>query len=118
MGGTNDASGRASRDHAISNPEVESARADAFRRLLAGRLLLCNVDELRVIDALLSRVELGRERYGYLDISAARDWEREEHEEHLDSAIYRTIGKLKHTDEQIAIIERATQPAKRGKRRK
>lgn len=90
MGGTND-----------------TTRRDALARNLAARLLLCNLDELRVLDVLLGRLELGRERYGFLDLSKARDWDHEEAEELLDARIYRAISKLQLTDEQVEVILQA-----------
>lgn len=56
---------------------------------LKQRLCQCSEDELAVVDILLARLELGRERYGFLDLSKPRDWDREEAEEWLDAAIYR-----------------------------
>jgi hypothetical protein len=103
MGNTNDQLGRLAGDHAISNPE----ECDARRRNLAGRLLLCSRDELRVIDVILGRLELGRERYGFLDLSKARDWDLQEAEELLDAKVYRACAKIVQTDEEVArILER------------
>lgn len=79
---------------------------EAIRLLdsLKQRLLLCSPDELRVIDVLLKRLELGRERYGLLDLSKPRDWKREKAEEDLDSAIYDAADVLTRED---AVRERA-----------
>jgi hypothetical protein len=88
-------------DRAIRTPEQRS-RVDALGRVIAGRLALCSEDELRVIDQLLGRLELGRQRYGYLDLSAdSRDWRAEEAEEHLDAAVYRACDRIRRRDEQL-----------------
>lgn len=71
-----------------------SSHVDALRRSLVNRLGLCNEDELRVLDELLGRLELGREQYGPLDLSRARDWERDEDEEWLDARVYRSIQRV------------------------
>jgi hypothetical protein len=84
---------RAAEDRAISNPE-DHVRREALQRTIAARLLVCNIDELRVLDVLLGRLELGRDRYGYLDLARSRDWEREEAEEHADAAVYRACKVL------------------------
>jgi hypothetical protein len=72
---------------------------------LKHRLLECSPDELRVIDVLLKRLELGRERYGFLDLSKPRNWKREKAEEDLDSAIYEAADVLSQEDD--ALRERA-----------
>lgn len=51
-------------------------------------------DELRVIDRLIARVELGADRYGPLDLSKPRDWDRELAEEAEDIVVYRAIAKV------------------------
>lgn len=88
---------RAGDDQPISNPD-DSTRRDALHRNISSRLLLCNVDELRVLDVLLGRLELGRHRYGHLDLAASRDWDKEEAEEHADAAIYRACNVLSKRD--------------------
>lgn len=98
--------GRAGVDRPISNPEERTPR-DALARVIGSRLALCSIDDLRVLDVVLGRLELGRQRYGFLDLSKARDWEREEAEEHLDAAVYRACGKLVEHDQIVnAIIDR------------
>lgn len=69
-------------------------RAAAMRRDLARRMELGNLDELLVLDQHWLRIELGRDRYGLLDLRASRDWEREELEEHLDAATYRACARV------------------------
>lgn len=73
-------------------------RREALARNLAARLLACNLDEMRVVDLLLARLELGRDRYGYLDLARSRDWDREEAEELLDARIYRACALLHERD--------------------
>lgn len=85
--------------------EGSHEREQALARVIAARLLRCNLDELRVIDVLLSRLELGRERYGYLDLSKARDWDLEEAEELLDARIYRACALLQRRDEDRERLE-------------
>jgi len=80
----------------------DTTARDALARSLAARQLLCSHDELRVLDALLGRLELGRERYGHLNLSKVRDWEREEAEELLDVRIYQACATIARRDEQLA----------------
>jgi hypothetical protein len=79
----------------------EDVRRDALAWNIAARLLSCNADELRVLDVLLGRLELGRDRYGFLDLARARDWEKEEAEEHADAAVYRACGVLADRDAKV-----------------
>jgi len=72
---------------------------DGLRRSIVGRLGACNVDELRVLDQLLVRIELGRDQYGHLDLSRKRDWARERSEEMADWAIYDACLILAQRDE-------------------
>ncbi len=75
--------------------EVCSLRCLRLRDTLAKRLLECSYDELRVLGQLLARLELGRSRYGHLDLARdRRDFKREEAEEHLDAAVYRACDAL------------------------
>ncbi len=77
--------------------EVDSDRCFDLRCDLGARLARCSYDELRVIDKLLGRLELGRDRYGHLDLSRdRRDFKREEAEEHLDAAVYRACDALEN----------------------
>jgi hypothetical protein len=69
--------------------EVDSERCTDRRADLRNRLELCSHDELRVLDVILGRLELGRQRYGYLDLGRdIRDFKRERAEEYVDLAIY------------------------------
>lgn len=76
------------------NVTAESADCDPLRRDISRRLPACGPDELRVLDALLERIELGRDRYGFLDLARARDWDRELAEEMLDVQVYRAVGRV------------------------
>jgi hypothetical protein len=78
---------------------------DAKRASIASRLHLCNEDELDVLDVLLARVELGRDRYGALDLTKARDWERDEAEELLDMRVYQSIQVVLVRRARVAAIE-------------
>lgn len=82
--------------------EVESPRCTELRDDLKSRQALCSLDELRVLRVILGRLELGRQRYGYLELSReTRDWKREEAEEHIDAAVYRACDELdRETKEQ------------------
>ena len=74
---------------------VDLLRRRRLREDLTDRLMLCSRDELRVMSELLRRLEVGRERYGHLDLSKdSRDWRKEESEEHLDGAVYRACDYL------------------------
>ena len=78
---------------------------DRLRGMLADlgrRLAMRNLDELRVLDAVLMRLELGAERYGPLDLTKPRDWRRERGEELLDAMIYDVAGELAARDRAIA----------------
>lgn len=74
----------------------DTTRRDQLARNLCARI--CDgrrsVDELRVLDQLLRRVELGADRYGPLDLAKARDWDAELAEELLDVQVYRAIGMV------------------------
>ncbi len=55
----------------------------------------CSVDELRAVNVLLARLEIGRRKYGALDISTdPRDWNLEADEEIADLSIYLSFARL------------------------
>jgi len=55
----------------------------------------CSDDELRIVGAVCKRLEIGRERYGRLELETdRRDWPRELGEELLDAVIYAAIVRL------------------------
>ena len=71
------------------------------------RLALASHDELRVLDRLLVRLELGRERYGALDLRRPRACRRELGEELLDAVIYDTIDQVVADDRAHAALRAA-----------
>lgn len=79
----------------------DPTRRDALARHLAARL--CDdrrsLDELRVIDVVLSRLEIGADLYGPLDLSKPRDYGREAAEEIVDERFYRACQTLRLRDE-------------------
>lgn len=81
--------------------ELSTERCDGLRDDLEARLELCSWDELRVLDVLLNRLELGRARYGYLDTARdKRDWKRERAEEGRDWLIYDALDELDRADKE------------------
>jgi len=86
----------------VSTPEHQ-----ALIRDLARRLQLAAHDELRVIDRILTRLEIGRERYGELDLSRPRDWRREHREELLDALVYDVAEELAREDQERAELREA-----------
>ncbi len=82
--------------------DVQEVRAAAMRRDIARRLALCNLDESRVVDRVLQRLELGRERYGGLDLSKPRNWRKERFEERLDALVYDVAEELAAEDAERA----------------
>lgn len=82
-----------------------TVRSDALARDIGRRMALCSLDELRVLDVTLGRLELGRHRYGHLDLSKARDWQCDEAEELLDMQVYRACQTIVERDRRAADIE-------------
>lgn len=74
----------------------------ALARDLARRLQLASHDEIRVVDRVLQRLELGRERYGLLDLAQPRDYRRERFEERLDALVYDVREELALEDQHRA----------------
>jgi hypothetical protein len=66
----------------------------ALIRDIGRRLPLASPDEVRVLDRVLQRLELGRDRYGALDLSRPREWRRELREELLDALVYDVCEEL------------------------
>lgn len=86
-------------------PMTAVLRTDMVRRLG-----LCSSDELRILARILERIELGRQRYGALDLSLPRPWRRELSEELLDAVVYDTIEQIRaedlaHENTQAAAVE-------------
>jgi len=82
---------------------------NAFARDMVLRLGRASHDELRVLERVLRRLELGRERYGALNLSKPRDWRIELADELLDAVVYDTMDTIraedqKHAEEQAAIV--------------
>lgn len=78
-------------------PANENAmtQREQLRAVAIEHLDECSVDELRVVISILSRLELGRARYGLLDLDAdPRDWQRELGEELLDAVVYAACVRL------------------------
>ena len=82
--------------------DAEVVQAVGLRRDVGRRLGLANHDELRIVDRVLQRLEVGRERYGYLDLSRPRNWRKERFEERLDALVYDVAEELAAED-----VERA-----------
>lgn len=85
-------------------PEVQR---QALVRVVTARLAIASLDEVRVIDRLLTRLELGRDRYGALDLTVPRDWARERGEELLDAVLYDVMGDLAAEDRDRAQLREA-----------
>lgn len=79
----------------------------ALIRDIARRLQLAAPDEVRVIDRVLQRLELGRERYGALDLSRPREWRRELREELLDALVYDVSEEIAAEDQARAELREA-----------
>jgi len=62
---------------------------------------------MRVLDRVLHRLEVGRERYGLLDLSKPRDWRRERFEERLDALVYDACEELAIEDQHRAELRAA-----------
>lgn len=70
----------------------------ALARDLARRLPCLGLDELRLVDYVVARLQLGRERYGELDLAAPRDWGKELAEELVDALVYQAARELAAQD--------------------
>lgn len=79
----------------------------ALIRELGRRLPLASPDEVRVLDRVLQRLELGRDRYGALDLSRPREWRRELREELLDALVYDVCEELAAEDRDRAELRKA-----------
>lgn len=63
-------------------------------------------DEVQVIDGELMRLELGRQRYGALDLRKDhRDWNREGDEEIADWAVYRALKRTSARQRAVDAVE-------------
>jgi hypothetical protein len=70
----------------------------ALVRVLSSRLPALELDALRLLDHIVTRLELGRQRYGDLDLAAPRDWGKELGEELVDALVYHTARELAAQD--------------------
>lgn len=77
---------------------MSEVQRHALVRSLSSRLPAIEFDALRVIDRVVQRLELGRERHGELDLSKPRDWQRERFEERLDALVYDVCAELAAED--------------------
>jgi hypothetical protein len=75
---------------------------------LMRRLALIGYDELRVIERVAERLDLGRHRYGELDLSRPRAWRRELREELLDALVYDVAEELAFEDRMRARLREET----------
>ena len=77
---------------------------DLLYQDLVGRLARAGHDEQRVIDRVLARLELGRRRYGPLNLAGdRRNWRRERFEERLDALVYDVCAELADEERELAI---------------
>ncbi len=70
----------------------------ALVRVLTPRIAALELDAVRLIDHVVTRLELGRERYGDLDLAAPRDWSKELGEELIDALVYQAANVLAAQD--------------------
>jgi hypothetical protein len=87
----------------------DDIRRQALARSLAARHAALGLDELRVIDELTCRLELGRQRYGELDLAKPRDWDRERFEERIDALVYDVCGELAEQDRRRGELQEQAQ---------
>jgi len=86
----------------------DDLQRQALARDLARRIPLASHDELRIVDAVFARLELGRERYGQLVLAGDhRDWIKERREELLDAIVYELAGELAAHDHAYAELHEA-----------
>lgn len=68
----------------------------ALVETIAGRLAELGVDELRVLDRIAQRLQMGQRQYGELHIASdGRDWREELAQELLDASVYAAIATIK-----------------------
>lgn len=70
------------------------------------RLAALGPVERQLMERLLGRLELGRKRYGAMDLADGRDWRAEAQEELLDGCVYMAAALEQQQAEQPATIER------------
>lgn len=91
----------------IAGDPPQSDRRRGVLSSLERRLGACSLDELRVLDVVLTRMEMGRDQYGPLDLAVVRDWELEEAHEHVDGMFYRACAIIRDRDAKAAAIASA-----------
>ena len=79
---------------AMNENTAAMSSLEKTRAVIGEHLDHCNHDELRVVCSILARLELGRARYGLLDLDEPRDWQRELGEELLDAVVYAACVRL------------------------
>lgn len=81
-------------------------RRDALERTVSARLMACSLDELRVMDFVLGRLEVGRDRYGHLDLAKheTRSWRRDRAEELGDAVVYTAFDAIVEHDKRVEAI--------------
>lgn len=83
-------------------------RREALERTVSARLLSCSLDELRVMDFVLGRLEVGRDRYGLLDLGDPRrrslNYKRERAEEVADAIVYTAFDAIIEHDKRVEAI--------------
>ncbi len=100
---------------------VDAARAlaavvypdDEWTQLLAhfGEL---DDQELDVLELLIERLKIGRDRYGPLDVDAARNWPAEKLDEALDRALYTVFEDMRELRERGRLQRTKAQKDQRG----
>lgn len=69
---------------------------EALRKSIMSILVVLNRDELRVIEFIATRLHLGQQRYGFLNVlTDSRNWKQEALEEAADGAVYEAIDAVK-----------------------
>jgi hypothetical protein len=94
----------------MTTERQQQGNQDAARGLrtnLCARLEAFSRDELRVVDRVMQRLELGRDRYGALDLAVdKRNWDQEADEERVDGLIYETCRDIAAHDRRVEEIAR------------
>ena len=86
----------------------DSIARQALARNVAARIVALGDagDEIRILDGILLRLEIGRQRYGALDLSRPRDWQVEADQEAIDLAVYQACKRESLRLEQTTAVER------------
>ena len=94
---------RSARSGSSSSTPDNSTRRDAVLRCVAARLPSLTLDELRVVDTVLSRmIGIGRDHYGQLDLAREqRDWKAEQAAEWADALFYGACHEVAANDRRL-----------------